>query len=211
MWHRSIFPSFQDGQLLKDVQEAAKWKELWSCISVFLVKVREPLEKGRRWGLVCNHPECDELRRQHKPVKCPMASRRLKEVRDYLRDLVSLLYQTARGLTLDQCEGCEWLATATSRALRKIAADLELKTLWTRRVPWLMANGDVPEQAAKILKQLLDTVDSKLDSLSLWYKSEFVTDLQAFNVLTCFAYRLPPLPTTSPAVDARQQHGQLRS
>ena len=74
-----------------------------------------------------------------------------------------------------------------------------------------MANGDVPEQAAEILKQLFDTVDSKLDSLSLWYKSEFATELHAFNILICFAYRLPPLPTTSPAVDARQQHGQLRS
>ena len=71
-----------------------------------------------------------------------------------------------------------------------------------------MANGDVPEQAAEILKQLLDTVDSKLGSLSLWYKSEFVTDLQALKILICFAYRLPPLPTTSPAVDARQQHGR---
>ena len=50
---KDIFPSFQDGELADELETACAWEEMWSFLRVFLTFVLGPLEKARRWGMIC--------------------------------------------------------------------------------------------------------------------------------------------------------------
>ena len=75
-----IFKDFQDRELLVDVRAASAWAELWTLLESFNRLLTRPIEKSRRWGMVC--PCCSEQRHDTKrQSKCPRASRRLGELR----------------------------------------------------------------------------------------------------------------------------------
>ena len=57
----SLFKDFQEPQTLKDFATACKWDHLWQWMASFFRFVLRPLEKGRRWGLLC---ACCEEERQ---------------------------------------------------------------------------------------------------------------------------------------------------
>jgi hypothetical protein len=88
-------------------------------------------------------------------------------------------------------ESSQWVFNDISFAARKTAVELDTKSNWKTRVPWLMSEGDDPEQAAEILRQLAAADDSSLDALSLDYKKNYTEALEAthngsFSVIVCF-------------------------
>ena len=126
-----IFPHFQDRELLGKVQSACRNKELWTSQKVFLEKVIDSLEKARRWGMVCSC--CREARRvEQRRMRCPRASRRLKEARKFTASLVQQLNRAATELSLEMCEGVQWVHRAVSYCLRKVASDLKAKNAYRK-------------------------------------------------------------------------------
>lgn len=100
---------FQDKQLLQDVKSTCKWKELWAFVSAFHKKVTWPLDRSRRWGLMCTCHAHEREVDQIKHFKCDRNSRRLPEARQFLQDAYDDLTDTAQRLTLDECESYGWL------------------------------------------------------------------------------------------------------
>ena len=136
--------------------------------------------------MVCGHKVCEDLRHQGKKVVCGRNSRRLREARKHILDFLGDFSQRANALTPDVCGNVDWVHEGTSLALRKVVAELTVKTTWLRRVPWLMAEADDPDQAREIVRQLQNADESKLDALALEHKQRFMADLQVLVVCRYF-------------------------
>jgi hypothetical protein len=79
-----MFLGFQDKEQLVDVRAACAWPEFWLFLEQYFEHLILPLEKARRWGLVCAC--CAELRRRSKArTRCPRASRRLKRLESFYK------------------------------------------------------------------------------------------------------------------------------
>ena len=177
-----MFKSFQDRELLIEVRAACAWKDLWIFVDVYYERVLVPLENARRWGLAClccKHIRHDTVRR----ARCPRASRRLREARQFCINLVAKFNASSGELTFAECGECTWIFTEVSLALRSTGVELSMKSAWTKRAPWLMSEGDDPVQAAEIVRQLEAADDSCLESLPLYYKRELLDSLKAFDVI----------------------------
>ena len=74
---RGMFDNTQDMETLNGVQAACDWPGLWRFITAFLNFVLDPIEHGRRWGLLCPHPEHNRMRSLGMPVQCINKSWRL--------------------------------------------------------------------------------------------------------------------------------------
>ena len=173
-----MMPTFQDGALLQSVVDACQWKRLWRLLPVFLARVLSHIEFARRWGLVCKC--CREFRLENpgKKVKCDRLSRRLGEVRTKVQSVVDTVQQTGRHLTLEECEGDDWVYMQVGNSARMTAPQMWRKCGWTRVVPFRMSECLDPEQAKICREQLQSLKDEDCGELELFHKS-FITDLQA--------------------------------
>ena len=106
--------NFKDKQLLVDMETACKWDDLWCFMQAFFTLVIDPLEKSRRWGLVCKCHQEDRHSGMHNKSKCWRASRRLDEARLFILQCVQKLMDSAKKLTLDQCGNCQWVFSEIS-------------------------------------------------------------------------------------------------
>jgi len=144
---------FQDQGLLADIKTACNFDDLWIFIKKFMVKVLEPLEKARRWGLVCTC--CKYLRDEfpNRKCRCPRASRRLKDARKFLEQFCDELTDGGNRLCLEDCEGCVWVLQSVSKSMRTSSLQLGAKTKkWT--VPYRTAEASDPVEAAVCAAQL---------------------------------------------------------
>ena len=85
-----IFPAFQDSELLKDVQDAANWTDLWKFLATWHELMVYPLEHLRRWGLTCEC--CAPWEPGSAKPRCIHSSRKMHLARDEyygLQDKVS--------------------------------------------------------------------------------------------------------------------------
>ena len=173
-----IFGGFKDRELMSSVEEACNWSDLWAFLDSFFVHLLDPMEGGRRWGLVCPcHPE---LRKIVKRVKCPHSSRRLKEARQFYFKLYGDMAQRGRRPALEDARDVQWVAMEVAHAERTTSASQMLKGNWLKSAPWLFAEAAFdPVQAAVYHKQLADTPDNDLDHLALEHKQRFMNDLEA--------------------------------
>jgi hypothetical protein len=154
-----IFKDFQDRDLLQDVRAACAWKDMWVFIAVFFEWVLFPLEKGRRWGMVC---ACcrDQRHNTAKQSKCPQASRRLYQAREFSIALTGKFAQDGRAITSRMCEGVLWVWRDVSFVLRKTSVEHGIKFNWVKKSPWLMSESYKPAQAAELARQLRELVDA---------------------------------------------------
>ena len=110
---RVVLPSSKDSELIDAVIEACNWHELWVFISVFFVRVLDPVEKARRWGLVCPY-WCHEEQRELHPKKrceCLRNSRRLAEARTCIAQFCAKMMQEVSAAVHDGSEGVLWTTT----------------------------------------------------------------------------------------------------
>ena len=176
---REWFPNFKDGELLNSLWENLNDNELWTFIHVFNVKLFTPLEKARRWGLVCI---CHELERQlalKKRFCCVFNSRRLHQARKYVIALVDVLAADGRRVQLTFAEDVQWVAEAHSLCSRKVSMDLGYKTSYLKNVPWLVSEAEDPEIALECAAQLRNGNKANYTSLELYYFDNFLPDLDA--------------------------------
>ena len=172
------FPNFQDKDLLLKVREACQWRDLWCFMRVFFDTVLNPLERGRRWGLVCDC--CRELRRlQAARVRCPWASRRLKQARKFCLDLVAELYAAGRELTLAACGGIQWVYDSVQHAILKSATMLKTKSSYLSKVLVLVVEADDPVQAANCAQQYRSMDDACMTPLERRHKADLMQALEA--------------------------------
>ena len=69
-----LFSHVQDAAELEGVHEACKDKPFWRWVVVARTEIFERLEVLRKWGMVCDHPEHEQLRRESgykKKIDCP--------------------------------------------------------------------------------------------------------------------------------------------
>ena len=173
-----IFSSFQDRELLKTVQEACGWHDLWVFLPVVFDRVLCPLEKARRWGLMCAcHVE--ERKLSKAKLHCDRNSRRLDEAREFTAVLTSEMATRGRVASTQGCQDIFWIAMETAQCERLTSANVDRRTQWLHAVPWRFAESNKPAQAAIVRQQLLDAPEETLDPLSLHYKNTCIEDLTA--------------------------------
>ena len=173
----TIFKNFKDRATLDDTKTVCLWSDFWVFIRVFFEFVLEPLEHGRRWGLVCAC--CKHLRDLGKRnINCVRASRRLDEARGFIAIIKSQLEANLARLTIDTCEGIQWVYQEVSLALRKLIPLHVAKFSWLNSVPYLFARAHVVEDARIIVDQLTGTPIEFLDALSLRWRNTLLPDLQ---------------------------------
>jgi hypothetical protein len=168
---------FQDGPLLADVKTACNFPDLWIFIKVFYYKVLEPLEKARRWGLVCRC--CKHLRgaSPNKKIICVQASRRLPEVRAFVYTLHLKLVSDGGSLTIDYCEGKAWIQQEVSFSLRTTGLQLRTKGKFMDVVPFRLSEAESPEHATACAQQLRNLDLAKCTPLERRYHDELLPEL----------------------------------
>ena len=80
----SMFSNAQDQEEMKGVFKACQNREFWHWAAVVHPQIFERIEKLRQWGMVCDHPECEELRRAsnyRKHIQCPRTKISLTKIR----------------------------------------------------------------------------------------------------------------------------------
>jgi hypothetical protein len=187
-----LFPRFQDGELLKQVRIACRWKDLWIFMDVFFENTIYKLEKGRRWGLVCACCQADRHTEPFKRSKCIWASRRLKEARVFFFALVDDVFAATndRGLFV-RCSGVQWIFQSLSFSGRRTGSEMKLKGKFLKLVPWRVAESEDPEQAAVCAEQLRTTSESRMSPLELRYKQKLLPSLEVL-------YNIQIVPMISP-------------
>ena len=70
----ALFSQAQDPNFIRDVMAACRDGAFWRWLEVSLQEIFWELELLRKWGMVCDHPECEELRKAsnyRKKIECP--------------------------------------------------------------------------------------------------------------------------------------------
>ena len=105
--------------------------------------------------------------------------RRLKECGEYVENLARRLFANARNLNLGMCEGSRAVWQAVSTSGRKVGVELQLKTKWRRKSPYMIVDvEDCPAQASELLRQLDAVPDDQLTLLEVKYKTELRPSLE---------------------------------
>lgn len=170
------FPNFKDKDLLKEVYDCLCDVDLWVFFRVFHDIIFWPLEKARRWGLVCAC--CSDQRHDTgKRSKCVMASRRLHQARLYLMGVKSKLSEAGNHIDLEFAEGILWIARAVSFTARKTFSDLKYKTTYFDNAPWRVAEARDPVQAGIVAEQLQNGNVERFTPLELGYRNRLLPDL----------------------------------
>ena len=146
-----ILVSFQDGELLEEVLVALRWTEFLIFLQVFFDRVVSPLELGRRWALLCKYrkAERDERRLLQLPRKkqrCPFASKRLSQARQFYFDLFDAMADRGKAISVAGCSGLHWIAIDVAAAERMTSATWKRKGSWLNTVPWRFTEALDPVQ-----------------------------------------------------------------
>jgi hypothetical protein len=173
-----IMGKTQMKETIADVQTACRWSEFWVFIACFYGNILQPLEGARRWGLVCAC--CREWRRMlPRKARCPRASRRGAEIRNFITVLVGSFTTLRQTLTLEQCEGVPWVYSCISLQSSRTATDLWVKLGFVKLVPWLISEANDPVVALDCCNQLKNADESRLTLLELDYKRNLLPHLEA--------------------------------
>ena len=76
----AMFAGAQDQEEIKAVMDACRRKEFWRWIEASYIEIFSRLETLRKWGMVCDHARCEEIRQASgykKHVQCPRTSNRI--------------------------------------------------------------------------------------------------------------------------------------
>ena len=154
-----LFANAQDKAVIQKAVNACRDESLQQFIAVTLHLVFSPLERFRRWGMVC---DCCAPIREERPgqsVHCPnnRKSRRLKTAWAKTQEVAAELRANARTVTLAECEGSQNLLRVVKGMLRKASDLLVRRNKYLGIVPWLLVQAD-SEEGARACVQQIDAV-----------------------------------------------------
>ena len=72
--NEALFSKAQDQAFIQSVMSACKDKPFWRWLVVSFHEVFWELETLRKWGMVCDHADCEKLRKESnykKKIDCP--------------------------------------------------------------------------------------------------------------------------------------------
>ena len=171
------FPGIQEKELLSEVLKACQDDDLWLFVTHAFSNVFRPLERIRRWGMVC---AC-HYREGQPPLpgaaECPLKSRRLHEATAEIVIRRAAFTQGARDLRNEHCEESRVLREQICTSLLLAASELEMRFRYLDRAPWSFVQADTPEGAAKFLDQFRRVPVGEHDPLTQRLVSEFRNDL----------------------------------
>ena len=148
-----MFPSFKDGELLQSVLRSCQDQELWRFIVFAHAWVFAPLEKLRRWGLVC---ECHAAERKAgvRNIGCKWASRRLRNAWTEVSKVIDTFRTAADELTMERCGGSNSLFRIGKSMLILSAESLNARFKYLDVVPWLFARADTRDGARRCIEMV---------------------------------------------------------
>ena len=135
-----------------------------------------------------------EEKRKEKPgvrIACPRSSMRLSEAGQQMVDGKQTLIDNAAMLSLELCDGFEWVYNNIDLMLRTTAMEMDLKSNWLRGPAVRMARCRDRVEAG-ILAELLENIDkSRLDALAAHYKATFIDELKVYDFATSAVQGVP--------------------
>jgi len=150
-----LFAEVQDKELLRDVVNACRDARLWIFIVCVSAWVMQPLEHIRRWGMICGHARCNELRKEGKKhVECRENGRRLRDAWEWIQLRIVEFQQWARTVTLADCEGNGDIWELVKTMCKKAASELRLHFKHYAVVPWAFARADTVAGALDCVTQI---------------------------------------------------------
>ena len=69
----ALFRQAQEQKEIKSALAGCRDKPFWRWASVSSMEIFTGLELQRKWGMICSHPECEDLRKQSnykKHIRC---------------------------------------------------------------------------------------------------------------------------------------------
>ena len=148
-----LFTDFQDKAFLRDVVLASKDARFWIFIVAVSIWVMQPLERIRRWGLICGHAECNQKPKDGaKHVKCPANGRRLPEVWEEIQKRIAEFRRWARTVRATDCEGHQQVWECVQGMCKLCASELHLHFKHYGIVPWALSTAKTVAGAADCVK-----------------------------------------------------------
>jgi len=173
-----MFNNPQDRELVNSVLECGAEPKYWRWVAAMFEFVLKPLEKMRRWGMVC---KCHvEWRRRHKrKPKCGRASRRLIEVREFVKVERGKFLHKANHLRADEVGGDVPLHKLIAHTLRNVAGHLQLKFKFLDCLPYLFVFAATQAGAQEILDHLEQTEPERRGPCTRCWAEHFLGDIKA--------------------------------
>jgi hypothetical protein len=175
---RESFDGVQEEDNLQDFLTACKLPDLWRFIVYGLQYLIKPLEKFRRWGMLCICHEHERLSGDFSTRQCIWNSRRLRQVPTKVDEQREKFKQFARNLSLDDVENDSLLHLGLVNATRSSGEDFFHRTKYCRSLPWCFANGDTEEGARDCLAQWRAVSREKHDQLTITTMDDFLEDIE---------------------------------
>jgi len=148
-----IFKNTQEKELIKDVLVACKHARLWTWIRAMFDYVLLPLERLRRWGMIC---DCHKKERETKKhFSCPWNSRRLGGAEERVQKDIQRIRDQADALRPEHVEGDEPLCKDIVGILKAVAAMLVVKFAFLSQLPYKFVHAESVE-GAKLCLTLID-------------------------------------------------------
>ena len=130
------FINTQERETLAAVCHACKDAQLWKFMNASNREVLLPLERCRRWGMVCTCPHHVQLRATGvRHINCYFNSRRLPEAWEYVRGHAVEMLARARTLTVHDCEGDQEVFWAIRRMLEYSATGMMRRSKYLNMPP----------------------------------------------------------------------------
>ena len=149
-----MFQHVQDRAQIQRVVNACRTPRLWQWISLTYTKVLSKLEVIRRWGMVCPHKRCAELRKEKKQhVYCARSSRRLPEVTAQLEIWLAEFKLWEEELKEHDCENSNTMWHQVRTMLGRCRSLLKKRFHYLTLLPWRLADAATKDGAIEILRQ----------------------------------------------------------
>ena len=143
-----IFGDVEDGKLFARVDKVCLDPDFWHWVLALSAPL-QIVDGGRKWGSWC---PCHELDENWRKVECPRKSRRLHEASAYLKGMMASIASHRNDLSLASVGGSHGALDASLRFCNLILMIVPLKFAWLDELPYLFANMDQVDGAAKVVE-----------------------------------------------------------
>ena len=159
--------------------EACRAPEFWRWLKAAYDYVFLPLERLRRWGLVC--PCCQRLRDDgtYEKVECVKAGRRLHQAWAKIVEVCDEFRDRSVGFSADECGGSLAIYGWLLDVFRYIPAMLRARFSWINIVPWVASRANTVEGAARFLSTFKASPLEHHDEPIRLFAGEFEDELES--------------------------------
>ena len=175
------FADAQEKETLAGVWKACKTPILWRYMAASHREVYKPIERQRRWGMICTCPEHIRMRQEGKRnINCYWNGRRLPEAWDYIQDQSAQMRARTRTLTLHDVEGDRELYPVIKKMLDFAASQGKGRTKFYGVAPWSFARAGTRQGAKEFLDMVAKYPIEQHDDITIGLMRDFGYMLQQF-------------------------------